>query len=121
RLPTRRSPGLPAGPTPWGRRCERDAVPLFATRRPSRVDPTAGRADRLGSAASADAAPKERTRMLVARSIVLFVLAALAEIGGSWLVWQGVREQRGLLWAGAWVVAGGRYGLDATPYTVSHY
>jgi len=30
-----------------------------------------------------------------ARSIVLFVLAALLEIGGAWLVWQGVREHRG--------------------------
>ena len=32
--------------------------------------------------------------MLVARSIVLFVLAALAEIGGAWLVWQGVRNDK---------------------------
>ena len=31
----------------------------------------------------------------VVRSIVLFVLAAVAEIGGAWLVWQGVREHRG--------------------------
>jgi small multidrug resistance family-3 protein len=29
------------------------------------------------------------------RSIALFVLAALAEIGGAWLVWQGLREHRG--------------------------
>jgi small multidrug resistance family-3 protein len=29
--------------------------------------------------------------MTVARSVALFVLAALAEIGGAWLVWQGVR------------------------------
>ncbi|MET8051956.1 hypothetical protein ABZU75_30580 [Streptosporangium sp. NPDC005286] len=34
--------------------------------------------------------------MTVARSLLLFVIAALAEIGGAWLVWQGVREQRGL-------------------------
>ncbi len=33
--------------------------------------------------------------MDTARSIALFLLAALAEIGGAWLVWQGVREQRG--------------------------
>jgi small multidrug resistance family-3 protein len=26
-----------------------------------------------------------------ARSVALFVLAALAEIGGAWLIWQGVR------------------------------
>lgn len=52
--------------------------------------------------------------MTVLRSIVLFVLAALAEIGGAWLVWQGVREQRGLLWVGAGVVALGAYGFVAT-------
>ena len=43
--------------------------------------------------------------MTVARSVALFVLAALAEIGGAWLVWQGVREHRGLLWVGAGVLA----------------
>jgi len=50
----------------------------------------------------------------VTRSIGLFVLAALAEIGGAWLVWQGVREDRGLLFAGAGVVALGAYGFVAT-------
>lgn len=48
------------------------------------------------------------------RSMLLFVLAALAEIGGAWLVWQGVREHRGLLWVGAGVIALGAYGLIAT-------
>ncbi|KAB7745350.1 YnfA family protein [Nostocoides sp. F2B08] len=52
--------------------------------------------------------------MIVARSISLFVLAAFAEIGGAWLVWQGVRENRGLVWAGAGVVALGLYGFVAT-------
>ncbi|MEU8814328.1 YnfA family protein [Actinoplanes sp. NPDC048796] len=52
--------------------------------------------------------------MNVLRSIALFLLAALAEIGGAWLVWQGVREQRGLLFAGAGVVALGAYGFVAT-------
>lgn len=52
--------------------------------------------------------------MTVARSIVLFVIAALAEIGGAWLVWQGVREHRGLLWIGAGVVVLGVYGFVAT-------
>jgi len=59
--------------------------------------------------------------MLVARSIVLFVLAALAEIGGAWLVWQGVREQRGLLWTGAGVVALGLYGFVATLQPDAHF
>ena len=48
------------------------------------------------------------------RSIALFVAAALAEIGGAWLVWQGVREHRGWLWMGAGVVALGVYGFVAT-------
>ncbi|MEU1684943.1 YnfA family protein [Micromonospora sp. NPDC005707] len=52
--------------------------------------------------------------MTVARSILLFLLAALAEIGGAWLVWQGWRENRGLLWIAAGVVALGLYGFVAT-------
>jgi small multidrug resistance family-3 protein len=52
--------------------------------------------------------------MTVARSIVLFVLAAIAEIGGAWLVWQGVRENKGLLWIGGGVLALGLYGFVAT-------
>ena len=52
--------------------------------------------------------------MLVARSIALFLAAALLEIGGAWLVWQGVREHRGWLWIGLGVVALGAYGFVAT-------
>ncbi|MBC8091104.1 MAG: YnfA family protein [Pseudonocardia sp.] len=52
--------------------------------------------------------------MTVARSIALFVLAAVAEIGGAWLVWQGVREHRGLLFVGAGMLALGAYGFVAT-------
>lgn len=48
------------------------------------------------------------------RSILLFVVAAIAEIGGAWLVWQGIREHRGLLWVGAGVIALGLYGFVAT-------
>ncbi|BBY35672.1 hypothetical protein BST33_04715 [Mycolicibacter minnesotensis] len=51
---------------------------------------------------------------MVMRSVALFVLAAIAEIGGAWLVWQGIREHRGLLWAGAGVIALGLYGFVAT-------
>jgi small multidrug resistance family-3 protein len=47
--------------------------------------------------------------MTVLKSILLFVVAALAEIGGAWLIWQGVREHRGLLWVGAGVLALGLY------------
>ena len=52
--------------------------------------------------------------MLIIRSILLFVLAAVAEIGGAWLIWQGVREHRGVLWIGAGIVALGAYGFVAT-------
>ncbi|MFG1949877.1 YnfA family protein [Micromonospora sp. NPDC048830] len=52
--------------------------------------------------------------MILARSILLFLLAALAEIGGAWLVWQGWRENRGLLWIAAGVIALGCYGFVAT-------
>ncbi|MGW0775864.1 YnfA family protein [Streptomyces sp. NPDC054802] len=52
--------------------------------------------------------------MLVARSVVLFVLAALFEIGGAWLVWQGIRENRGAVWIGLGVIALGVYGVVAT-------
>jgi small multidrug resistance family-3 protein len=51
---------------------------------------------------------------MAARSIALFVLAALFEIGGAWLVWQGLREHRGVLWVCGGVVALGVYGAVAT-------
>jgi small multidrug resistance family-3 protein len=57
----------------------------------------------------------------VLRSVVLFVVAAIAEIGGAWLVWQGVREQRGLLWVGAGVLALGAYGFVATLQPDPHF
>lgn len=50
---------------------------------------------------------------MTARSVALFVLAAVCEIGGAWLVWQGVREHRGWLFVGAGVVALGLYGFVA--------
>jgi small multidrug resistance family-3 protein len=55
------------------------------------------------------------------RSISLFVLAAIAEIGGARLVWQGVREQRGLAWIGAGVIALGLYGFVATLRQDAHF
>ena len=59
--------------------------------------------------------------MTVVRSVLLFVLAAIAEIGGAWLVWQGVREHRGLVWIGAGVVALGVYGFVATLQPDAHF
>ncbi|MFD1833308.1 MULTISPECIES: YnfA family protein [Streptomyces] len=52
--------------------------------------------------------------MTVARSVALFAVAALFEIGGAWLVWQGIREHRGWVWIGAGVIALGLYGVVAT-------
>ena len=52
--------------------------------------------------------------MDISRSIILFLFAAVAEIGGAWLVWQGVREHRGWLFIGVGVIALGIYGFIAT-------
>jgi len=52
--------------------------------------------------------------MTIAKSIALFVLAAVAEIGGAWLIWQGWREHRGLWWIAGGVLALGAYGFVAT-------
>jgi small multidrug resistance family-3 protein len=57
----------------------------------------------------------------VLRSLILFVLAALAEIGGAWLVWQGVRENRGWIWIGAGILALGAYGFVATLQPDAHF
>jgi small multidrug resistance family-3 protein len=59
--------------------------------------------------------------MTVLRSIFLFVIAALAEISGAWLVWQGVREHRGLAWIGAGIIALGLYGFVATLQPDPHF
>ena len=59
--------------------------------------------------------------MSVARSLLLFALAALCEIGGAWLVWQGVREHRGAAWVGAGLVALGAYGFVATLQEDPHF
>lgn len=59
--------------------------------------------------------------MTVLRSIVLFVMAAVAEIGGAYLVWQGVREKRGIVFIGAGVLALGLYGFVATFQPSPHF
>ncbi len=52
--------------------------------------------------------------MTVIRSIGLFLVAAIAEIGGAYLVWQGVRQRRGVWFVLAGIVALGIYGFVAT-------
>lgn len=59
-------------------------------------------------------APVRYPRMTITRSLTLFFLAAIAEIGGAWLVWQGGREHRGAWWIGAGILALGAYGFVAT-------
>ncbi|GAC1611201.1 MAG: YnfA family protein [Mycobacteriales bacterium] len=59
--------------------------------------------------------------MTVLRSLSLFVLAAVAEIGGAWLVWQGIREHRGLVWVLAGLAALGAYGFVATFQPDPHF
>jgi small multidrug resistance family-3 protein len=50
---------------------------------------------------------------VTARSIGLFVAAAICEIGGAYLMWQAVKEGRGLLFALAGAVALVGYGAVA--------
>lgn len=52
--------------------------------------------------------------MSVAKTLVLFAIAAIAEIGGAWLVWQGTREHRGVAFIGAGIAALAAYGFVAT-------
>ncbi len=59
--------------------------------------------------------------MGVVRSITLFVVAAFAEIGGAWLVWQGIREHRGMAWIGAGIAALAAYGFVATFQSDPHF
>lgn len=57
----------------------------------------------------------------IARTAMLFVVAALAEIGGAWLIWQGWREHRGVWWIAAGVMALGGYGFVATFQPDAHF
>lgn len=59
--------------------------------------------------------------MTVLRSIGLFGLAAVAEIGGAWLVWQGVRAHRGWLFVLGGVLALAAYGFVATFQPDPHF
>jgi len=62
-----------------------------------------------------------RNPVTTIKSIALFVLAAVLEIGGAWLVWQGVREDRGWTWAGLGVIGLGAYGFIATLQPDAHF
>jgi small multidrug resistance family-3 protein len=51
---------------------------------------------------------------VTARSIALFIAAAIAEIGGAYLVWIGLREHRGALFVALGAVTLAIYGVVAT-------
>lgn len=50
---------------------------------------------------------------MTGRSILLFAAAALAEIGGAYLVWIGIKEDRGAFVVALGVIALGVYGVVA--------
>ena len=54
-----------------------------------------------------------QTGMTTIRSLLLFTLAALAEIGGAWLIWQSIREHKPAWYAALGVIALGAYGFVA--------
>lgn len=59
--------------------------------------------------------------MTTARIIALFLLAAVAEIGGAWLIWQSVRENKGWIFALLGVLALGAYGFVAAFQPDAHF
>ena len=50
---------------------------------------------------------------MTGRSILLFVAAAIAEIGGAYLVWIGIKEDKGALVVALGMLVLGVYGLIA--------
>lgn len=50
---------------------------------------------------------------MAAKSILLFGFAAVAEIGGAYLMWQAIKEGRGFLFAAAGAIALAGYGAIA--------
>jgi small multidrug resistance family-3 protein len=58
---------------------------------------------------------------VTARSVALFVIAAVAEIGGAYLMWQAIKEDRGLLFALAGAAALVGYGAVAALQPDAHF
>lgn len=59
--------------------------------------------------------------MNVLRSLSLYAAAAVLEIGGAWLVWQGVRQHRGWPWIVGGLAALASYGFVATLQPDNHF
>ena len=51
------------------------------------------------------------TAQTITYSIILFVAAGLLEVGGGWLVWQTVRENKNWIYAGTGIIALIGYGF----------
>jgi small multidrug resistance family-3 protein len=58
---------------------------------------------------------------VTARSVALFIVAAVAEIGGAYLMWQAIKEDRGLLFALAGAAALVGYGAVAALQPDAHF
>jgi small multidrug resistance family-3 protein len=50
---------------------------------------------------------------VTARSIALFIAAAIAEIGGAYLVWIGIKEHKGLAFVALGAITLAAYGVVA--------
>jgi small multidrug resistance family-3 protein len=57
----------------------------------------------------------------IARALMLFAAAGLAEIGGSWLMWQWLREGRPWPWGVAGAIVVVLYGVIPTLQTDPHF
>jgi drug/metabolite transporter superfamily protein YnfA len=55
-----------------------------------------------------------RRETCICETPICSALAALAEIGGAWLIWQGLHEHKGPWWIGAGIGALGAYGFVAS-------
>ena len=51
------------------------------------------------------------TPQTITLSVILFVAAGLLEVGGGWLVWQTVRENKNWIYAGTGIIALIGYGF----------
>jgi small multidrug resistance family-3 protein len=58
---------------------------------------------------------------VTARSILLFIAAAIAEIGGAYLVWIGLKDDRGAAYVALGALALAIYGVVATFQPDAHF
>jgi len=58
---------------------------------------------------------------VILQVLLLFLLAAVCEIGGGWLVWQAVRESKPAWWAAAGSLVLVLYGFSVTLQPVEEF